>query len=424
MVDNKIKGAFFSKNIRTKYANTSESQLFQLLEEYLEPYPTTTRVRKLDSILYTYPSIKIPVLKLALKYVKKTTNIEEYKCIHAQINNNLHDLKTVNEDEWVKETEDWARLKLENLRYLAEQANNNKVKRSNIMDTVDIYLSLGDYQLALRKLGNLKEYNLPALTPEYHMKAAEIHFQLKNWENTCKNTAKVLGKSDDSIDKHLLVQAQLMHAFALLNSSKSKSGRVYEGIETLLSINLQDFASTSDLFTSIKDVAFCITLSSVKYFSRTELKELLDDARFQDYETAAPECRGLVSSFLALKYDSFYDVLKQNETTIGFNDWIIEDISTTLMVINHRAVLAYVYPFSSIELKTMACSFNTDITTVERLVRDVLMQHNLGFKIDGINKILNVSNKNLEALQYEKTEKLVGDFYRNAKIALLNSLSK
>jgi len=78
-------------------------------------------------------------------------------------------------------------------------------------------------------------------------------------------------------------------------------------------------------------------------------------------------------------------------------------------------MVQYFSPFISVDLKTMAGAFNTDVVGIERELSGLIMEGSIQARIDSHNKILYARTTNQRSSTFDQALRMGEDYQTNTK---------
>jgi len=155
-------------------------------------------------------------------------------------------------------------------------------------------------------------------------------------------------------------------------------------------------------------------------FDRVDLKKrVLENTTFKNFLELVPQVRELVSDFYSSRYASCLNYLEQLKSDLLLDLHLHDHVTSLYQQIRSRALVQYFSPFISVDLKTMATAFNTDIAGLEKELSALILQGDIQARIDSHNKILFARHTDQRSSTFQKALKM-GDLYqRNTKTMLL-----
>jgi len=95
-----------------------------------------------------------------------------------------------------------------------------------------------------------------------------------------------------------------------------------------------------------------------------------------------------------------------------------EHVESLYSTIRSKALVQYFSPFSSIDLKVMAASFNSDIKALEFELSKLITDGTISARIDSHNKRLYARQTDIRSATFEKTMHVGQEYQENTKALL------
>ncbi len=154
-------------------------------------------------------------------------------------------------------------------------------------------------------------------------------------------------------------------------------------VEHFLQVTTEIGTDFNDVMSS-EDVAIYCGMAALATLPRQRLKqEVLGGTAFSLLLDTTPLIRSLISSFLFLNYSCFFSSLEMLKQRIKIDPFIGYLSDNLLTLIQDRALLQYIHPFSALNLQLMAKKFKLPIEKLEHeLVEHILDGSIVGKKID------------------------------------------
>jgi len=169
-----------------------------------------------------------------------------------------------------------------------------------------------------------------------------------------------------------------------------------------------------------QDVAIYGGLCALATFDRPELKKkVIDNGTFRAFLELVPEVRELINDFYASRYASCLKYLDKLKPNVLLDLHLHKHVESLYQKIRNKALVQYFSPFSSIDLKIMADSFNTNVAGLEKELSRLIMENVISARIDSHNKRLYARTTDQRSATFEKTIQMGEEYQDNMKSMLL-----
>ncbi|ORX60362.1 PCI-domain-containing protein [Hesseltinella vesiculosa] len=395
-------------------------------EQYINNYQGRTRLNRAFFIADSCPSIAVEALQFALQYItQETHSIELYEACLEKLNLALSQRQQPAMElnrQWMETTSDNNKTRLAQLERELKTYRSNMVKESiRVAQT-----KLGDYYY---DVGNLTEAS------RNFTKTREFCTTSKNMLDLCFNMIKVHMESDQH--HHLASYVARAEVIPQLpdKANTMSTLRCYQAISTLFTGDTNAFTSVGQLLTqqvtieasavinqvlSANDVAIYGGLCALASMDRRALQDLLNtNTQFRAFLELEPQVREIMELFQSSKYAACFTLLETLKPTWKLDMYLSPHIDSIIQHIREKAMVQYCLPYSSIDLRSMAQAFNTDVETVEEdLVQLIGQKKKITARIDSHDKILYTKRQNERSQAFDQSMNL-GEEYENAARSIM-----
>ena len=175
------------------------------------------------------------------------------------------------------------------------------------------------------------------------------------------------------------------------------------------------------------DVAVYGGLCALASMTREELqKQVLDNSSFRNYLELEPHIRRAITYFVFSKYSVCLSILDSYKADYLLDIYLQRHIPQLYCEIRSKAIQQYFIPFSCVTFSALATAFNTDESTIELELTQMIKRNNLDARLDLVDRVLLArivdlrSEVSAEALataeEYERTAHL-----RLLRMGILNA---
>jgi len=380
------------------------------LESYISNYSSHTRIDRLIFIAEHCKELEQEAYKMAVDDLKKTTNTSLYKQVSEKIPGGKVD------QSWIDNVDKKAQQSLERLETDLNAHKTNLIRESIRMghnDLGDFFYQRGDLNNALKCYVRTRDY---CTTPKHIIQMCLSIIRVSIEMNNYAHVANYVGKAEQTPDVNdPSVQAKLKVCSGLANlESKKYKIAAQKFIET--SFNLADFTNVI----APQDVAIYGGLCALSTFDRSELKKkVIDNTVFRNFLELVPEMRELINDFYSSRYASCLNYLEKLKPELQLDIHLHDHAESLYQKIRNKALIQYFSPFISIDLSTMAASFNTSVQGLEKELAKLIMDGSIQARIDSHNKRLYARHTDQRSSTFQNAVKVGDDFQRNSTALLL-----
>ncbi|CAI5525922.1 unnamed protein product [Closterium sp. Naga37s-1] len=260
----------------------------------------------------------------------------------------------------------------------------NLIKESIRMgynDLGDFFYSRGDLQQAFRCYVRTRDYCITSKhTIAMCLNVIVASVELGHFVNVSNYVQKAERGMTDPI-----VLAKLRSAAGLA----SLEGRKYKAAARKFVSASFDMGSSYSEVIAPQDVAVYGGLCALASFDRAELKsKLIDSVNFRNFLELVPEVRELIYDFYASRYASCLTYLDKLRPVLELDLHLHDHVAALYQQIRQRALIQYTTPFISVDLRTMAFAFNTNVAALEKELAALIMDNQVQARIDSHKGIL------------------------------------
>ncbi|CAI5493350.1 unnamed protein product [Closterium sp. Naga37s-1] len=397
-----------------------EEQIMDL-ESYAANYSGHTRIVRLRFIAERCAAIvqtamELEALRMAADELKRGENSAAYKEVVAKIAGRLGP-KYELDQEWVDSVERRAVQKQEKLEMELNGYKTNLIKESIRMgynDLGDFFYSRGDLQQAFRCYVRTRDYCITSKhTIAMCLNVIVASVELGHFVNVSNYVQKAERGMSDPI-----VLAKLRSAAGLA----SLEGRKYKAAARKFVSASFDMGSSYSEVIAPQDVAVYGGLCALASFDRAELKsKLIDSVNFRNFLELVPEVRELIYDFYASRYASCLKYLDKLRPVLELDLHLHDHVAALYQQIRQRALIQYTTPFISVDLRTMASAFNTNVAALEKELAALIMDNQVQARIDSHKGILYARHADQRNATFQRALAAGNDFQRDTRALLIRA---
>eukprot|EP01027_Heterolobosea_sp_BB2_P003518 GEZU01005325.1.p2 GENE.GEZU01005325.1~~GEZU01005325.1.p2 ORF type:complete len:313 (-),score=116.68 GEZU01005325.1:32-970(-) len=273
-------------------------------------------------------------------------------------------------------------------------------------DLGDFFYDRGDLPNALKCYVRTRDY----CTANKHiismcLNVIRVSIEMENYALV----NQYVSKAEQTPDlKDPIIQAKLKCAAGLANLD----GKKYkQAARKFLEIGV-DLGSNFSEVMSAQDVAIYGALCALATFDRRDLKtKCIDDVKFKNYLELVPQVRELIKDFYASRYTSCLKYLDKLKPELLLDIHLHDHVEILYEQIRNKALVQYVSPFTSVDLRKMANTFSVvDVTLLEKELAKLIMDNQIQARIDSHNKVLYARHTDQRNITFQRVMDL-GDTY-------------
>lgn len=431
------------------------------LEAYAQGYTGLACLYRLRFIAHHCPMLRVEALKLAMSHVMNTYNTALYSELHRKLmaatseqanqsgassssnlpdvasnansssnsgagNNASSNISVAAARDWVETKNKKAALKLEKLDTDLKNYKSNSIKESirrGHDDLGDHFLDCGDLANALKCYSRARDY----CTSGRHVvnmcvNVIKVSVYLQNWSHVVSYVNKAVATPDfnegnmKGVDHQQLI-TRLACAFGLaeLATHKYKSAAKH-----FLQANL-DHCDIPDLM-STQNVATYGGLCALATFERSHLhKQVLASPTFKLFLELDPALREVIISFYESKYGKCLKLLEDMKDNLLLDIYLASHVNTLYSMIRSRSLVQYFSPYLSADLRLMASSFNTTVSSLEDELMSLILEGKIQARIDSHNKVLFAQDIDQRSVTFERAIQMGKLYQERSRMMILRS---
>eukprot|EP01121_Diplochlamys_sp_Union-15-3_P013626 TRINITY_DN425_c0_g1_i2.p1 TRINITY_DN425_c0_g1~~TRINITY_DN425_c0_g1_i2.p1 ORF type:complete len:467 (-),score=86.86 TRINITY_DN425_c0_g1_i2:119-1489(-) len=413
-------GASEKKSAETKNEK-KEKKIVQVTpsEDYdlsrLTEYSGHTKIFRYLFVAERCKKFEAEAYKTAIAALKQTQNTHVYRKVFERLGEALGPSFGLDQA-WADSVDKKAQQQLDRLEHELETAKTSLIKESIRMGNTELgnfHYHRGDMNSALRCYVKARDYCTSGEhIIEMCMNVIRVSIELSNFAHVLNYVAKA-EQTPELKDKATIAKLKACAGLAHLEGRKYKNA-AKKFIETSFDIG----HNFSEILLP-QDIAIYGGFCALASYDRQQLKTVIDNPQFKNFLELVPSIRDLINDFYNSKYASFLDNLEKFRLDLQLDLHLHDHIQGLYEKIRNKAIVQYFSPFVSIELKTMAEAFKTDITSLEKELSRLIMDGVISARIDSHNKRLYVREVDERTTTFDKALKMGSDFETHTKSLLL-----
>ena len=198
-----------------------------------------------------------------------------------------------------------------------------------------------------------------------------------------------------------------------------REGRFQLAAERFLKVTSKLGSSFTDVI-SCEDVAVYGGLCALATFDRAELKaRVLSNSSFKALLELVPRVRELVNGFYNAKYADVLRYMRELQEGLELDIHMSGHVQDLYQLIRNRALVQYVSPYSSVDLKRMAEAFCTEVSALEKELVELIVKQSINARIDSQHKVLHSRVDDQRSTTYGNALDMGEKFCAEAMAAIL-----
>ncbi|XP_011202927.1 COP9 signalosome complex subunit 1b [Bactrocera dorsalis] len=428
------------------------------LEVYANSFTGLATLYRLKFVADVCPTLRLEALKMAIKHVMTTYNVNMYQSLHKKLLElnagaassasgqagaaGLPDVAAQSgtsagggagadaldlpayDSNWVETKGKQAAFNLEKLDSDLKNYKSNSIKESirrGHDDLGDHYLSCGDLTNALKCYSRARDY----CTSGKHvinmcLNVIKVSLYLQNWAHVLSYVNKAESTPDfmeGPKEANLSVATRLKCAAGLaeLQTKKYKSAA-----KKFLQASF-DHCEFPEML-SQNNVAMYGGLCALATFDRQELqKNVISSSSFKLFLELEPQLRDIIFKFYESKYASCLKLLDEIRDNLLLDMYIAPHVNTLYTKIRNRALIQYFSPYLSADMRKMATAFNRSVPALENEVMQLILDGQIQARIDSQNKILCAKEADQRNNTFERAISMGREYQRRLRMSILRA---
>jgi len=402
---------------KKKIAQVTPSDEFDL-QTKIGDYTGHTKIFRLLFIAERCKKFQTEAYKAAISALKQTQNTAIYRRVFESIGDSVSLGPPFTVDQpWADSVDKKAQQQLDRLEHELETAKTSLIKESIRMGNIELgnfHYSRGDMNSALRCYVRARDYcTTGEHIIEMCMNVIKVSIEMGNFAHVLNYVSKA-EQTPELKDKITVAKLKACAGLAHLENRKYKQA-ARKFIETSFDVG--------NNFTEIilpQDIAIYGGLCALATFDRQQLKkQVIDNAQFKNFLELVPSVRELINDFYNSKYATFLEHLEKFKLDLQLDIHLYDHIRGLYEKIRNKAIVQYFSPFVSVDMKTMAEAFKTDVGSLEKELSRLIMDGVIAARIDSHNKRLIAREVDERTTTFDKALKTGEEFERHTKALLL-----
>lgn len=399
------------------------------LDAYIANYRGRTRFERLLLIGTSSSYLYLEALKAAIAEAKQGNDVQRYENAVSYLREIApNDSDATPDLDWIDRMKKQVKGATDKMELELKGYKNNLIKESIRMGYDDLgqhYHRVGELPKSNKAYSQMRDF----CTTNSHIVIMNMHLinvciDQHNWYAAQNHVQRIRGQSGSpkypEAEKN---SAKLSAASGLTCLAQAK---YKEAAEEFLNTNPrmsqakvddpEDEESYNEVLTP-NDIALYGGLCALASMTREELqKHVLDNSGFRNYLELEPHIRRAISYFVSSKYSACLSILDSHKADYLLDIYLQRHIPQLYYEIRSKAIQQYFIPFSCVTFSALAAAFNTDETTIEFELTQMIKRGNLDARLDLVDRVLlatkvdNRSQVHAEALataeEYERTAHL------------------
>lgn len=373
------------------------------LEAYASRYRGRGKIHRLRFIASHAPDLAADALRYAVIEAKKGRDSALYKDIIAQAANSNIDVSgdLTLDAEWVRNCDQWATMELEKLRYELEDdrlQDSREVIRTGHNNLGDFLHGRGKLDQARSEFIKTRDYS----THVHHniqmcLKVITVSVEAGDFahiESHCANA-----ENSPDVDKPSPEMSKMRACSGLAHLVR---GNYRHAADRFLSTNMESAEDRiSRLQTefgdviSLEDVATYGALCALATYDRIKLKKLIDHVKFRNLLELVPDIREIVLDFYYTRYTRCLQTMDKIRPDLDLDMYLSRDVGSLYKLIREKAIVQYVSPFVTADLKRMEKVFGTTTDKLEEELLILIENDEISARIDSERHVLHAKEIDL-----------------------------
>ena len=290
------------------------------------------------------------------------------------------------------------------------------------------YHLIGDLSNAIKAYAKEREsVQTPAHIAIMNMHLMHVSIDQGNWLSVQSSVQKLRSLSSSNSGGEIdSAQPKLAAAMGL---AQMATGSYKDAAISFLATNprmLQaklDDPNDPDAYNEIltpNDIAVYGGLCALASMDRNELQiRVLENSNFRNYLELEPHIRRAISFFVSSKYSSCLQILESYKSDYLLDLYLYPHLSEIYFRVRSKAIVQYFIPFSRVTLTALATAFNTDETTIERTLVDMIGNGTLDARIDLQERVLLAKRVDDRREVHEGALAMAKEYERTLQLRLL-----
>ena len=289
------------------------------------------------------------------------------------------------------------------------------------------YHNIGDLANSNKAFSKMRDF----CTTNSHIVIMSLHLitlsiDQQNWFAVSSNCCPI---RNGGSTKYPEAEKQSAKLTAALGVSQLASGNYREAAREFLSVDPRmaqakmDDPTDDESFNEVltpNDIAIYGGLCALASMNRDELqRQVLEHKTFRNYLELEPHIRRAISFFVSSKYSACLSILENWKADYLLDIYLHSHLQEIYFLIRSKAIRQYFIPFSCVTLKALLSAFNTDETTIEVELTQMIKRGNLEASIDLVDRVLLAREVDARSKVQAQALATAKDYERTAHLRIL-----
>ena len=289
------------------------------------------------------------------------------------------------------------------------------------------YQNIGDLANSTKSFSKMYDF----MTVNGHMVTMCMHLiqvaiDQRNWYAVTMNAQRLWANGTSKYEEAKKQSAKLTSALGLAElASRNYRGAAHQFVNTdprMTQAKLED-PNDEEAFNEVltpNDIAVYGGLCAIASLSRSELQsQVLEHKTFRNYLELEPHIRRAISFFIASKYSACLSILEGWKADYLLDIYLQPCFMEILERVRRKAIQQFFIPFSCVTLKALAEAFNTDETTIEIELTQMIKRGDLDARVDLVDRVLLARKVDERAEVHGRALQTAKDYERTAHLRIL-----
>ncbi|KAI5801194.1 26S proteasome subunit RPN7-domain-containing protein [Geopyxis carbonaria] len=390
------------------------------LEAYIANYTGRTQVDRLLLIGTHSPPLAVEALKLAIKSLKNSQDVQRYRFAVAILQKMApDDPDAVLDEEWAEKTARKNASEAEKIENTLKSYKHNLIKESIRMGHEDLgnhYYACGELTNAVKSYSRMRDFcTAPKHILDMSLQIIRVSIEQGNYMSVQAHIAKIRNLQRTPEEEEQL-KPKLNTAMALAHMSL---GAYRDAARAFLDCPPTLGASFNEVLSS-NDVAVYGGLCALASMDRQALKtEVLDNTNFRQFLELEPHMRRAISFFFTAKYASCLQILDEYKADYMLDVHLARHVRALYDTIRAKGIVQYFIPYSCVTLSGMAAAFSTPEAQLEAELIRMIEARTLDARVDTKNRLLTAKEADLRETVHRETLAMAQAYERQARMKLV-----
>lgn len=289
------------------------------------------------------------------------------------------------------------------------------------------YHSIGDLSNSNKSYAKMRDFcttNSQVINMTMHL--INVSIDQQNWFNVQSHVLRLRSggtqKYPEATKNSAKLTAALGISFLASGSFREAAHQFINTDPRMVQAKFDDPAdeeSYNEVLTP-NDVAVYGGLCALASMSREELqKNVLEHKTFRNYLELEPHIRRAISHFISSKYSACLSILDSYKADYLLDIYLHRHLHELYFQIRSKAIHQYFIPFSCVTLSALATAFNTDGSTIELELTQMIKHGHLGARIDLVDRVLLARKVDGRKKVHAEALKTAKEYERTTRVRML-----